>query len=183
MVWWEWGKVGELWTLEGQWSGARWPGVDAPQPAGKCGEKMDFSAESFHCPGQTSVTLDTVKRHLHICAKLVKVLLMLVHSELMNTQVDNIQSFSSTSGKANQLSLGKRFFPQRKAITEVGSLVVVFFLWNSYCEKVWFLSSLHCFPHRAITWQLRINLREPLENYNGFHQFLYDFFWEGWRVM
>lgn len=49
-----------------------WTGVDALWPAGKHGEKMDFSAESFHSPGQASLTLDTVKRRLHICAKLVK---------------------------------------------------------------------------------------------------------------
>lgn len=50
-------------------------GVDAPWPADKHGEKMGFSAESFHCSGQTVVTLDTVKRCLHTCAKLVKMLL------------------------------------------------------------------------------------------------------------
>ena len=41
--------------------------VDAPWPAGKCGEKMDFSAETFHCPGQTSVTLDTEEASAYLC--------------------------------------------------------------------------------------------------------------------
>ena len=52
-----------------------WTGVDALWPASRHWEKMEFSAESFHCPGQTSVALDAVKRCLHICAELVKMLL------------------------------------------------------------------------------------------------------------
>lgn len=50
-------------------------GIEAPGPTGKHGEKMDTSAEGFHCPEQTSVTLDIVNCLLCICAKLVDVLL------------------------------------------------------------------------------------------------------------
>lgn len=50
-------------------------GTNAPGPAGRHGEKMDTSAEGFHCPEQVSVTLDIVKCPLCICAKLVNMLL------------------------------------------------------------------------------------------------------------
>lgn len=61
-----------------EWRKVTCTGVSTPWPTSKHREKMDFPAESFHCPGQTSMTSDTVKRLLHICAKLVKILLQII---------------------------------------------------------------------------------------------------------
>lgn len=110
---------------------------------------MYSSVESFDCPGQTSVTLDTVKRHLHICAKLVNPLMnqYSLHSELMNTQVDNIQSFSSILGKS--IIVKQRFFLQREAIAEV-----VFFSGCFSCGTVSAKKSGFYLPSTVLTEQL-----------------------------